>query len=122
MKAMATPSPRFRGSYMIVSAIVVAVLIAAVFYANPSVMTVVADEDVALYDRATSDPDGRRVVLTLKAGQAAVVSSCIDLKHYLVPEIVLDDGRKVYVIDGRFHIQRESPWRHIGRRPIVWGC
>jgi hypothetical protein len=109
-------------SHLILAITVVAVPVAFFAYARPSVITVIADGDLNLYDRATSDPDARRVVVTTKAGEEAIVISCIDLKHYLVPEVALADGRKVYVIDGPFQIRRESPWPYIGRRPIVWGC
>ena len=74
----------------------------------PLPKTLIADTALPVYDVAVADPAGRRVIGTINAGEAVAVTGCVDLKHYLVPEVVLRDGRKGYVIDGRFHFENQS--------------
>ena len=107
---------------IITAAIAVAACVGVFFYAAPAVITVIADSDLNLYDKASSDPSARKAISTLKAGDTATVNACIDIKHYIVLEIEIADGRKAYVIDGRFHVRRENPWRHSGPGRIIWGC
>ncbi|WP_280154785.1 hypothetical protein [Piscinibacter sp. XHJ-5] len=68
---------------------------------TPSVM-LVADTAVPVYDIASADPAVRRVIDTIDIGQSVVVVGCTDLKHYLVPEVSLRDGRRGHVIEGDF--------------------
>lgn len=94
----------------------------SILYLKPSAITVVADGELNLYDQATLNPVERQVIATLKASKEATVKSCADLKHYLVPEVILADGREAYVIDGPFHLRRERVWPFFDSKPVVWGC
>jgi hypothetical protein len=75
---------------------------------SPLPKALIADTSLPVYDVAVADPAGRRVIDTINVGEAVAVTGCVDLKHYLVPEVLLRDGRKGYVIDGRFHFQNQN--------------
>lgn len=68
----------------------------------------VAETEISL--AATSDGVP---VLTLPAGTQLTVQRCVDTKHYVVPEVVDDDGSVYFVVDGKFHFLED-------KRP--WGC
>lgn len=84
-------------------------------------VTLIADGPVPVYDRAASDPAQTQVISTLEAGDELVVSGCVDLKHYIVPEVELRDGKKGYVIEGAFHLRR-APLLSSSGGPIAFGC
>lgn len=68
-------------------------------------ITVIAKGQVNLYDK----PIDGQVIKILKPGEMAPVVGCEDLKHYIVP-IVLIDGRRAYVHEGDYRLDRKSVW------------
>jgi hypothetical protein len=84
-------------------------------------VTLVADEDIFVLDSPSINPLHSNPVYTLKSGEKMSVSACIDLKHYIVPEIILADGRKGYVVKGKFHLDSGPFWQS-GKGPLVYSC
>ena len=79
-------------------------------------INVIAKGQVNLYD----EPMDGQVIKVLKPGAIASVVGCEDLKHYIVP-IVLIDGRRVYVHEGDYRLDRKSVW-DLNAGPIVLSC
>lgn len=103
-----------------VTAISIACIGLAVIVAGKKI-TLVAEEEVAVESAPYANVANVNRVATLKPGEEVQVSSCIDVKHYIVPEVVLNDGSKGYVVVGRFHLIR----RHVLQSPsgpIVMSC
>jgi hypothetical protein len=95
-------------------------LAAIVFATSAAKVTLVADGPLPVYDRTTAVAD-RVLIGTLNAGAEVHVTDCIDLKHYIVPEVLMESGRKGYVIEGMFHLRRESPFS-AAKAPTSWRC
>jgi hypothetical protein len=86
--------------------ILLAVLVGAALYAVTTKGRIMADTAIYL---ATS-PSGE-AAKELPAGTEAVVKRCIDTKHYIVPEIVDEQGKSWFVVGGRFHfVDHRRPW------------
>ena len=69
----------------------------------------------------TIDPSATKTIEILAKGARVDVLACLDLKHYLVPEVRLQDARIGYVIGGQFELttKRLSP---AFDKPIVFSC
>ena len=68
-------------------------------------INVIAMGQVNLYDK----PIDGQVIKILKPGEIASVVGCKDLKHYIVP-IVLINGQRAYVHEGDYRLDRKSVW------------
>jgi hypothetical protein len=68
-------------------------------------INVIAKGQVNVYDKSM---DGK-VIKVLKRGEVTQVVGCEDLKHYIVP-IVLIDGRRAYVHEGDYRLDSKSVW------------
>lgn len=75
---------------------------------------VVADTKLAIYDTTGANEAPRRIINEAAAGEELLVLRCIDLKHYLVPEVVLRDGKVGYIVEGAFHLRHKFPWASFG--------
>jgi hypothetical protein len=79
-------------------------------------INVIAKDRVNLYDA----PMDGQVIKILKPGEATAVVGCEDLKHYIVP-IVLVDGRRAYLHEGDYRLDRKAVWElHAG--PVSFSC
>lgn len=74
----------------------------------------VADRQLEVYDAIGIGDSPRKAIGRIGIGEELLVLRCIDLKHYLVPKVVLQDGRIGYVIEGTFHLQRKLLWPSFG--------
>jgi hypothetical protein len=79
-------------------------------------VTVIANGQVNLYDK----PTGGQVVKILNPGEMTSVVGCEDLKHYIVP-IVLIDGKRAYVHEGSYRLERKAAWE-LNAGPISLTC
>ncbi|MEY4883877.1 MAG: hypothetical protein RIS34_1731 [Pseudomonadota bacterium] len=79
-------------------------------------INVIAKGQVNLYDT----PMDGQVIKVLKPGEIAPVVGCEDLKHYIVP-IVLIDGRRAYVHEGDYRLDRKSVWE-LNAGPVSLSC
>jgi hypothetical protein len=79
-------------------------------------INVIAKGYVNLYDK----PMDGQVVKVLKPGEITPVVGCEDLKHYIVP-IVLIDGRRAYVHEGDYRLDKKSVWE-LGAGPVSLSC
>ena len=86
-------------------------------------ITLVALEPLTVYKtpsgEALQSSTGFAEIIT--AGSRMTVTSCVDVKHYVVPEVRLNDGRVGYVIEGKFNLERKSFAVSFGW-PIVINC
>ena len=79
-------------------------------------INVIAKGQVNLYDK----PMDGQVIKVLKPGEITPVVGCEDLKHYIVP-IVLIDGRQAYVHEGDYRLDRKSVWE-LNAGPVSLSC
>lgn len=75
---------------------------------------IVADATLAIYDITGAKETPRRIIGEAAAGEELRVLRCIDLKHYLVPEVALRDSKVGYVLEGAFHLRQKFPWASFG--------
>jgi hypothetical protein len=94
---------------------------AGFFLALAERITLVADAAIDVADRAASDPSQVKVIASLQPGEQVPVTSCVDLKHFIAPQIEMTDGTRGYVLVGKFHLRRE-PWWSSSASPIVLSC
>jgi hypothetical protein len=87
-------------------------------------VTLVANALIAVVDRAVADPGQTKVVGTIATGQEVRVLGCVDIKHYLVPQVILDNGARGFVLVGDFQLKRDSPWSLSSLRDasLAYGC
>ncbi len=69
----------------------------------------------------TIDAASAQKLAILESGTRVDVLSCKDLKHYLVPEVRLPDGRVGYVLDGQFELTKKTPSLALDKA-IVFSC
>jgi hypothetical protein len=81
----------------------------------------VATTAIPIGAEATIDPASARAIAVLEKGERVDVLSCTDLKHYMVPEVRLPDGRTGFVLGGNFELVRKSPSLHL-HKPLVFSC
>lgn len=81
----------------------------------------VATTAVPISAEPTIDPQTVQAIAVLKPGERVAVSSCKDLKHYSVPEVRLQDGRRGYVMGGQFALATTAPKLSLDK-PIVFSC
>jgi hypothetical protein len=79
-------------------------------------INVIAKGEVNLYDK----PVDGQVVKVLNPGEIMPVVGCEDLKHYIVP-IVFMDGRKAYVHEGDYRLERKFAW-DLNAGPVSLSC
>lgn len=79
---------------------VLLVIAAIVFIGSAKRIILIADDQIDVVDRAVTDPAQTKIIAKLRPGQELPVLSCVDLKHYIVPEIRLGDGKRGYVLVG----------------------
>lgn len=79
-------------------------------------INVIAKGQVNLYDK----PMDGQVIKVLKPGEITPVVGCEDLKHYIVL-IVLIDGRRTYVHEGDYRLDRKSVWE-LNAGPVSLSC
>jgi hypothetical protein len=79
-------------------------------------INLIAKGQVNVYDR----PIDGQVIKVLKPGEITPVVECEDLKHYIVP-IVLMDGRRAYVHEGDYRLDRKSVWE-LNAGPVSLFC
>ena len=94
---------------------------ASIFFSTGQKIELIAVDDIDVVEKAVIDPEQTRVIGKLQRGERVSVLSCIDLKHYIAPEIRLTDGRRGYVLVGEFRLKRTPPWSSLDS-PIVFGC
>ncbi|MCZ8175125.1 MAG: hypothetical protein O9343_08030 [Burkholderiaceae bacterium] len=94
------------------------VSLGAVFALGRSV-ELVAITSVPIGAALTIDPASTQTIAVVQQGERVAVLACKDLKHYIVPEVRLQDGRVGYVIGGQFEIVRSAA--SIGK-PLVFSC
>lgn len=111
----------WHGIALAVAALGGIVVAGALMFSSSEAVTLVADGPLKIYDHASADPSQISVIATLETGLEVQVTNCVDLKHYIVPEVVLADGRTGYVIDGRFHLRRE-PSSSLSGKSAPRGC
>ena len=92
------------------------VSLGAVFALGRSV-ELVAITSVPIGAALTIDPASTQTIAVVQQGERVAVLACKDLKHYIVPEVRLQDGRVGYVIGGQFEIVRSAA--SIGK-PLVF--
>jgi hypothetical protein len=102
---------------VIVVSLIVAIL-GAVFALGRNV-ELVATTMVPIGAMPTIDPASTQTIAVVQQGERLQVLACKDLKHYVVPEVRLQDGRLGYVIGGQFEIVRSTP--SLGK-PLVFSC
>jgi hypothetical protein len=100
---------------------VLVVIVAIVFIGSGKRVKLIADDQIDVVDRAVADPSQTKTIAKLQPGQELPVLSCVDLKHYIVPEIGLSDGKRGYVLVGKFHLKREPFWSSLDS-PITFSC
>lgn len=91
---------------------VAAVGMAAVAYFASSThgLNLVTKDLVLVYEaevHATTWPHPAAMT-ELPAGRSVPVTRCIDVKHYLIYEIRLPDGRQGFVLDGNYELIRNG--------------
>jgi hypothetical protein len=79
-------------------------------------LNLTARGQVNLYDKPT---DGQ-IIKILKAGESVAVVRCEDLKHYIVP-VVLVDGQRAYAQEGSYRMDRKPFW-DLGAGPVSMSC
>ena len=79
-------------------------------------INLIPSEAVNLYDK----PVDGQVVKVLGEREVIPVLECEDLKHYIVP-VVLIDGRRAYVLEGEYHLDRRHVW-DLNAGPISFSC
>jgi hypothetical protein len=105
-----------RETKMIWGAAVVLVICALSWTLVGQRINLIAKGQVNMYDR----PIGGQVIKVLKPGETTPVVECEDLKHYIVP-IVLIDGRRAYVLEGDYRLDRKSVWE-LKAGPVSLSC
>ncbi|WP_395686080.1 hypothetical protein [Caenimonas koreensis] len=79
-------------------------------------ISLIADGALVLYDKPMDGaPAG-----TIAPGATVPVVGCEDLKHYIVPIVVIN-GHEAYVRDGVFRMQRQRVW-DFAAGPISFSC
>ncbi|RKZ40865.1 MAG: hypothetical protein DRR16_28910 [Candidatus Parabeggiatoa sp. nov. 3] len=61
-------------------------------------------EDISLHKN-------RKIV---KSGKRLNLIDCVNIKHYILPKVQLEDKTEVYVIDGQFKIEHFPIWHTEG--------
>jgi hypothetical protein len=79
-------------------------------------INVVAQSPLKLYDR----PIAGVVINTLNSGAVLPVDGCEDVKHYIVP-VVMVDGRRAYVLEGDYGLDRKPAWE-LDAAPVSLSC
>ena len=79
-------------------------------------INVIATGQVNLYDK----PMDGQVIKVLKPGEITPVVGCEDLKHYIVP-IVLIGGRQAYLHERDCRLDRKSVWK-LSAGPVSLSC
>lgn len=79
-------------------------------------INMIAKGQVNLYDK----PVDGQVIKILKPGEITPVAGCEDLKHYIVP-IVLINGQQAYVHEGDYQLNRKSVWE-LNAGPVSLSC
>ena len=90
----------------------------AVFAFGRSV-ELVASTSVPIGAALTIDPASTKTIGVLQKGERVEVLACKDVKHYIVPQVRLQDGGEGYVIGGQFEIVRNLP---TFGKPLVFSC
>lgn len=98
-------------------------LIIAIAVMMAETITLVALEPLAVYKTPSGEvlQSSTGAAEIIAAGSRLAVTSCVDVKHYVVPEVRLNDGRVGYVIEGKFNLERKSFAVSFGW-PIVINC
>lgn len=79
-------------------------------------INVIAMGPVNLYDK----PMDGQIIKVLKPGEVMAVVVCEDVKHYIIP-VVLVDGRRAYVQEGDYRLDRKAAWE-FSAGPISLSC
>jgi hypothetical protein len=79
-------------------------------------ISAIAGSQVNLYD----EPIDGRVIKVLRRGDVTAVVGCKDVKHYIVP-VVLVDGQRAYLQEGDYRLVRKAVWE-VGDGPISFSC
>jgi hypothetical protein len=80
---------------------------------SPSTVVVV-DAKLPIYKNTGEDGAPRQFLRDATPGEELLVLRCVDLKHYLVPEVDLKEGQIGYIVEGRFHLRRKFVWGSFG--------
>jgi hypothetical protein len=75
-------------------------------FGSAATITLIADGPVHVHARAVVDLSHTQVVAMLRKGEEVAFVSCEDLKHSIVPEVLLRDGTKGYVLVSNFNLRR----------------
>jgi hypothetical protein len=79
-------------------------------------LTLVAISDVKFYDGA----EQTKIVFELPAGSSAAIAQCRNRNGVIEPAIQRGDGRTVYLVSGRFRIDKKRTG--LLTRPRYLGC
>jgi hypothetical protein len=97
-------------------------LVATAFYVLAGEkITLVAEDEVDLIAEPVVDPANQVIVGKLRPSESLVVTSCHDMKHYIVPEVRLSNGQTAYVVRARFRLVRRPAWSTF-EGPTVFSC
>jgi hypothetical protein len=78
---------------------------------------------IDVVDRPEPDPEKEEVVVgTIERGGEVPVIGCVDVKHYIAPQVRLASGAEGFVVVGEFKLKRQSPWSWSSHAPLVFGC
>lgn len=79
-------------------------------------ISLIAQEDLNLYDK----PINGQVIGKIHQNEKVSVISCEDIKHYIVP-VVNFAGKDAYVLEGKFHLERNRSW-DFGAGSLSFSC
>lgn len=71
---------------------------------------------------AKQDIEGLITIDTVRKGAVLPVTSCVDTKSLIIPEVELPSGKRAYVIVGEFELRRESIFELASLTPINSSC
>ena len=98
------------------------VIVGAIFFgASGRRTTLIANGQIQVVDRAVADPAQVSIIGTIQTGEEVVVTRCVDIKHYIVPEVRMKNGQIGYVVAGDFELIRKAVLP-VSDAPIVFSC
>jgi hypothetical protein len=100
----------------------VAFFVAFLFFWPRESVTLIATEDMQVYDTLVFDQHKSRPISSLRKGDSVSVVACIDQKSDIVPEVQLDTGERGYVHRGSFRLERKFVIGMLEQTVTATGC